>query len=133
MIEYTYESMKKALDRLGHFGELFMNYKGDPRGPIGPRGWPGGELQPDRIKMLVQDILKMEPVKDVDENIWRPVHEDDLKELVALVSNTVEVVRCKDCKFYKDYGDGNKTCYYWTDVWDASTDPDGFCSNGEKL
>lgn len=44
----------------------------------------------------------------------------------------VEVVRCKDCKFYQDWGDGNITCRLWTDQWDAAIIPDAFCSHGER-
>ena len=44
----------------------------------------------------------------------------------------VELVRCKDCKHYVDWGDGNITCRLWTDQWDAATAPDAFCSYGER-
>lgn len=46
--------------------------------------------------------------------------------------DAVEVVRCKDCKHYRDWGDGNITCRLWTDQWDAATAPDAFCSFGER-
>ena len=46
--------------------------------------------------------------------------------------DAVEVVRCKDCKHFKDWGDGNKTCYFWTDQWDMPTVEDAFCSYGER-
>ena len=46
--------------------------------------------------------------------------------------DAVEVVRCKDCKHFKDWGDGNKTCYLWTDQWDMPTVDDAFCSYGER-
>ena len=46
-------------------------------------------------------------------------------------ADVVEVVRCKDCKFYKDWGDCI-TCLYWTEDWDVSTEPNAFCSYGER-
>ena len=64
--------------------------------------------------------------------------EPEALEVAALVmakvlrGHLVEVVRCKDCKHYIDYGDGNKICKLWTDEWDAATDADAFCSYGER-
>lgn len=49
----------------------------------------------------------------------------------APTADVEEVVRCKDCKFYKDWGD-NITCYHWTMDWDVSTEPNAFCSYGER-
>lgn len=46
--------------------------------------------------------------------------------------DAVPVVRCKDCKHYRDWGNGNLVCWNWTDTWDAATEPDGFCSYGER-
>lgn len=40
------------------------------------------------------------------------------------------IVRCKDCKHYKDWGDCI-TCMRWTVDWDVPTEPDAFCSYGE--
>ena len=47
--------------------------------------------------------------------------------------DVVEVVRCKDCINYKDWGDGNITCRFWTDQWDAATEPNAYCSYGKKV
>ena len=48
--------------------------------------------------------------------------------------DAVEVVRCKDCKYYQknQYDpEGEMRCKCWCD-W-LPTDPDDFCSYGEKL
>jgi hypothetical protein len=48
-------------------------------------------------------------------------------------ADVAEVVRCKDCKYYKQnpYGeDGQKMCQCWID-W-LSTDNNDFCSYGER-
>ena len=55
---------------------------------------------------------------------------DDAKTVDA-----VEVVRCKDCKFYelKCYSDGKKRmcCENNNAIW-TDTPPDAFCSYGER-
>jgi len=43
-----------------------------------------------------------------------------------------EIVRCKDCKHYLDWGDGDITCRLWTDEWEAAITSDAFCSWGER-
>ena len=81
-MKYDYDQLEQAFKRLGEFGQLFVEYKGCPRGAIGPRGWPGGKELPDRIQVLIQDLHRMKPVKDVDGNVWRPVLENDLNQLI---------------------------------------------------
>lgn len=47
--------------------------------------------------------------------------------------DAVEVVRCKDCKWYKTsewMEDGEKVCKFWVD-W-IPTSEDDFCSYGER-
>ena len=51
--------------------------------------------------------------------------------LDAPAADVVEVVRCKDCKYYRDWGDCT-TCSLWTLDWDVGTDPNAFCSYGER-
>ena len=49
------------------------------------------------------------------------------------LENCVEVVRCKDCKHYKQNpwsNEENMMCMCWCD-W-LATDPDDFCSSGER-
>ena len=45
--------------------------------------------------------------------------------------DAVPVVRCRECKYFKVWGDGCKTCSFWTDQHDMPTDEEAFCSNGE--
>lgn len=47
-------------------------------------------------------------------------------------ADVVEVVRCKDCKHFRVWETGSPTCEHWTYVDDVSTDPDAFCSYGER-
>lgn len=44
--------------------------------------------------------------------------------------DAVEVVRCKDCKFFHEYEDGETYCE-WLDLIDFPLD--GFCSEGESI
>lgn len=50
----------------------------------------------------------------------------------APAEDVVEVVRCKDCKHYKEWEDGDITCSFWTVDWDVTTKPNAFCSCGER-
>ena len=43
--------------------------------------------------------------------------------------DAVEVVRCKDCKFFHEYEDGETYCEQMG-IYGAL--PDGFCNEGEK-
>lgn len=61
--------------RLGYLGRLMMPYKGCPRGRMGARG--DGR------------IIELDPIKDVEGDIWVPVLEEDLNFLKA---KAVEVV-----------------------------------------
>lgn len=70
----------KAMQRLGEFGKLFMNYTGDPRGPIGRCG----------IGDLEREAHYMEVIKDVDGDRWRPVLEDTLDEILKELPEHVE-------------------------------------------
>ena len=54
-----------------------------------------------------------------------------VKELEEEVGDAgITIVRCKDCKHYRDWGDCT-TCMKWTVDYDVHTDPDAFCSYGE--
>jgi hypothetical protein len=46
--------------------------------------------------------------------------------------DAVEVVRCKDCKYFRRWNDGSTTCLFWTEQWDMVTEPNGFCSYAER-
>ena len=49
-----------------------------------------------------------------------------------LNTSTIKIVRCKNCKHYQEWDDGNPpTCRMWTDQWDMSTEPNGYCHYGE--
>jgi hypothetical protein len=75
----------------------------------------------EKLYRLIRDFLFNAP--DVS----------DMNLAEYLITNGVTIpVRCKDCKYFKDWGDGNKTCDYWTDQWDCATDSDAYCSYGER-
>ena len=64
---------EKAIQRLGDFGKLFLDYSGCPRGPMGE---PGGSTIEEWVTM-------MEPICDVDGGWWMPVPEKALRILLC--------------------------------------------------
>lgn len=61
-----------AFKRLGSFGMLFVDFKGSPRGAMGRACMP-----------IEEEVLMMQPIRDVDGGEWIPVQADALRELVA--------------------------------------------------
>ena len=84
----------KAMQRLGEFGKLFMNYTGDPRGPIGRCG----------IGDLKREAHYMDVIKDVEGGRWRPVQEDVLEDILKELPEHVEFI--EKVKFYDDDTEG---------------------------
>lgn len=84
----------KAMQRLGEFGKLFMNYTGDPRGPVGRRG--DGNLE--------REAHYMDVIKDVEGGRWRPVQEDVLEDILKELPEHVEFI--EKVKFYDDDTEG---------------------------
>lgn len=64
-------ALQAAMDRLGMFGQLFMDYKGCPRGPMGRMAGVS----------LVDEALSMPEIVDVDGGRWIPVQADVLHKL----------------------------------------------------
>lgn len=60
-----------AFKRLGSFGMLFIDYKGCPRGAMGRACMP-----------IEEEVLMMQPIRDVDGGEWIPVNADALREFV---------------------------------------------------
>lgn len=68
------KELETVLERLGEFGQLFIDYVGCPRGAMGRQGAP-----------LTEELLSMPVLTDVDGGRWRPVNEDALQEAIALL------------------------------------------------
>ena len=54
--------------------------------------------------------------------------------LAVLNTPTINIVRCKNCKYcneWDNYDPPQYICSMWTDQWDMSTEPNGFCHYGE--
>lgn len=62
---------QSAMERLGIFGKLFLDYDGCPRGATGRTGIP-----------LEEEVLQMPEIEDVDGGRWIPVNADALHDLV---------------------------------------------------
>lgn len=69
----------KAMQRLGEFGKRFINYTGDPIGPVGRVGY--GNLE--------REAHYMDVIKDVDGNAWRPVLEETLQHILEKLDNCI--------------------------------------------
>lgn len=55
---------------------------------------------------------------------------ETMKEVMTMPSaDVVEVVRCKDCKYYREM---YKLCSCRHDKWNVYLNEDDFCSRGEK-
>lgn len=67
---------KDAIERMGSFGQLFVDYKGCPRGRTGRACTP-----------LIDEVLSMPVITDVDGQDWRPVTVEALDELIASYKN----------------------------------------------
>lgn len=81
---------KEAIERMGSFGTLFVEYEGDPRGPVGRAG--GLTLEEEAVIMPV--------ITDADGGKWRPVNSDVLKDLVNRV--VTEKIRAEKAEREKD-------------------------------
>lgn len=68
------KELETVLERLGEFGQLFIDYVGCPRGAMGRQGAP-----------LTEELLSMPVITDVDGGRWRPVNEEALQEAIALL------------------------------------------------
>ena len=63
---------KKAIDSMGQFGKLFVEYRGCPRGAMGRACMP-----------IEEEVLLMPKIQDVDGGEWIPVNANALYELLA--------------------------------------------------
>ena len=121
-------------DRLGRVGRLMLPNKGCPRGPIGRLGMAGGKTQ-DKKAILIEELCCMDTFEDVDGNVWRPVQEEVLQEVIEILRKVVEVVRCKDCKYCIPAiaaGAEYELCIVDDDVFPVSVQKQHFCSRGKR-
>ena len=60
--------------------------------------------------------------------------QSDIMRVIAEfpAADVVPVVRCKDCKHFREWPDGQTTCMFWTENWDMPCKADDFCSYGKR-
>lgn len=122
------------VDRLGRVGRLMLPYKGCPRGPIGRLGMAGGKTQ-DKKAILIEELCCMDIFEDVDGNVWRPVQEEVLQEVLEMLRNMEETVHCKDCRYCIPVAADNaeyELCIVDDDVFPVSVQKQHFCSRGKR-
>lgn len=78
-------------DRLGRVGRLMLPNKGCPRGPIGRLGMVGGKTQ-DKKAILIEELCCMDTFEDVDGNVWRPVQEEVLQEVMEILRKEADTL-----------------------------------------
>lgn len=77
------------------------------------------------------DLMGVEPLAFSEyENGLHDKWEDDVEALMKLPPAQLEIIRCKDCKYYK-------TMFCAMDTWTAEitiykAQPDDFCSRAER-
>lgn len=92
---------KEAIDRIGRFGTLFVQYSGDPRGPVGTMGAVSDQE--------IEHVLMMEPIEDVEGDKWRPVGEGWLQQLIERTK--AAEARCKRLEEARERS--NESAHQW--------------------
>lgn len=87
------------------------------------------------VKKVI-DYLEKHGIRVMTEHGYYRDTYDILKDISEcweqLKVDAVKVIRCKDCKHYQEWDDGNPpTCRMWTDQCDMPTEPNGYCHYGE--
>ena len=78
---------KDAIERQGAFGNLFVQYMGCPRGPVGRMGWAAeGARAVSKLQHLIDEVTCMPVIEDVDGGKWIPVNAAALNDLTQLAS-----------------------------------------------
>lgn len=83
------------------------------------------------------EYIKREALKEkIFERVNNPLIREWLERIINDIpaADVVEVVRCKNCKYYEQYPyseDSEMMCRCWVD-W-LPTDCDDFCSFGERM
>lgn len=91
------------VNRLGRLGRLMMPYKGCPRGRMGEAGDAGSEM----------GIRELDPVTDIEGDVWIPVLAEDLRRLKDKVCKPVvhgrwkyfhkqNIAVCTNCSFERN-------------------------------
>lgn len=96
------ESLQNAMNRLGKFGKLFMDYNGCPRGPMGRMAGVS----------LVDEALSMPEIVDVDGGRWIPVQADVLRELCEQAKSVNGApVQHGHWEWYEEWSESNPDHY----------------------
>ena len=94
------EQMEGAMNRMGKFWKLFVDYEGCPRGACGRAAVP-----------IEEEVLLMEQMTDVDGGKWIPVNADALRELVEKYKQLEERIQLMLIQMKGDCG----VCKHRTD------------------
>lgn len=73
--------------------------------------------------------IDAQPTADVVERSSYESMEHTVAKLNEALSNSVEVVRCKDCKWWDNEDNAERCTHEYGAIWAKS---DGYCSYGER-
>ena len=98
-------------------------------------------IDADELVKNLEEALKINPPKDRQKFLFQvgavKILEGIINEAEERFTDAVEVVRCKECIYYKEKGyDSHPYCYYFDEPWSPSRgisrEPNDFCSKGER-
>ena len=81
----------------------------------------------DKCKAIISR-LQLVPSADVVERSSYESMEHTVAKLNEALINSVEVVMCKDCKYWDNEDDAERCTHKYCSMW---AKPDGYCSYGE--
>ena len=99
---------------------------------------PGDTVQGENMSDLIRREDALACFHDWLDEYWHEHTADEMTEYAAIEAppsvDAVEVVRCRDCKFYNNHG-LKDACYdedacHWSEV--EQPNPDDYCSGGER-
>ena len=73
--------------------------------------------------------IELEPlIADLDKGLWGKDYDKALAEAIIQDAPSIDIVRCSECKFWKN----KHLCATWSAFGTIETDADDFCSYGER-
>lgn len=78
------------------------------------------------MRLIDADVL----IADLDKGLWGKDYDKALAEAIIQDAPSIEIIRCRECKWFddKDYGEPTRYCTWHESVVNA----DDFCSYGER-
>ena len=88
-----------------------------------------------RKEQTMNRCIELEPlIADLDKGLWGKDYDKALAEAIIQDAPTIEIIRCRECKYASDDGTYGCMCEHFNDTSDAYHRmwSDDFCSYGER-